>query len=174
MYTQPLPEILYTTTLVHIKYDCCGKEHSYFWKNANINFQKNGGKHICRSCWLKSDDGPGRRRECREKGKKTSLERYGVTVAMNQKHLIEERKGQYKDEEWLSKRNEKTRETSMERYGVEHPTQAPEVIEKKKETMVKNWGVEYPQQNEEIKARTKETCLEKYGVEYPPQSPEVK
>lgn len=174
MYTEKIPVNPFTTTIVHIRYDCCGKVHKLKWKDANKNFIKNKGKHICRSCWLKSDDNPAKEEENTERAKKTNMERYGVSVAMNTPELIEERRQQVKDPEWLAQWNEKCRQISLEKYGVEHPSQSEKVKEKQRLTTLENWGVENPSQNEEIRKKRRDTCVEKYGVENAAQNLEVR
>jgi len=173
MYTEELPKSLFSTTLVHIKYDCCGKEHILKWKDADKNFKKNGGKHVCRPCWLKSDN-PAKKQSSKDKAKQTNLKRYGTTMPMNQEHLIEERRQKFNNEEFLTQWNEKRKQTCLEKYGVEHQTQSEEVKEKQKQTMLENWGVENAMQSEEIREKVKKTNLERYGVENPAQSPEIR
>lgn len=173
MYLEKLPDNLLTTTLVKIKYDCCGKEHTLKWKDANKNFQKNGGKHLCHPCWLKTNN-PAKTDAAKEKMKKTNLERYGATTAMNTPENIEKRKENFKNEEFVKARNENRKATCVERYGVEHQMQIPEVKAKVKETNQERYGGNAPIQNPEILAKVQATNLERYGDVCSLNSPEVK
>lgn len=87
MFLSEIPENVKTTTSIQIKYDCCGKDHVLKYKDAKKNFETNGGKHICRSCWLKTNN-PAKRKEVQEKTKKTNLERYGTSIALNTKENV--------------------------------------------------------------------------------------
>ena len=71
MYMQELPETVFTTTKVKIKYDCCGNEREMKWVDANKNFMKNNSKHICKKCGSSGDKNPASRPEVRAKMKET-------------------------------------------------------------------------------------------------------
>ena len=118
MYLEEIPQNAFTTTMLKIRYDCCEKEHTLKYKDAKENFVKNNGKHICRSCWLKSSANPAKQKISRDKIKQTNLERYGTAVPMNTKEAIEKRRDKFKDEEWKEQWVEKHKQTSMEKYGV--------------------------------------------------------
>lgn len=167
MYTQAIPENPLTTTIVHIKYDCCGKEHSLKWKDANKNFQKNNQKHICRTCGLKTNN-PASRPEVKEKMKNTNIERYGVSCPLNTKEKIAERvEKMFGDEESVSKIVNKRRETSQLRYGADHIMKTDEGLNRLKNAMQERYGVDFPLQNEQVKEKTRQTCQERYGVDNP-------
>src|SRR4051812_19717974 len=112
MYIDELPEILWTTTIVRIKYDCCNKEHDLKWKDADKNFAKNNGQHICRSCWLKYDN-PFTKEDVKEKTKKTNLERYGIEKPVNlPKNIASRRERIWDNVEVKDKIVKKRRDTS--------------------------------------------------------------
>jgi hypothetical protein len=90
MYTETLPTNRCSTTLIQIKYDCCGREHTLKWKDADKNFKKNNSRHICRLCWLKLSN-PAKTDAAKSKSKKTNLERYGTEVPLNSQAEINKR-----------------------------------------------------------------------------------
>jgi len=173
MYLEQVPECPLTTTLIKIKYDCCGKEHTLKWKDADKNFQKNGGKHVCRPCWLKTNN-PAKTDAAKKKQKQTNLERYGSTAAFNTPENLEKRKQLFEDPEYVRKRTEKHKQTCIEKYGVEHQMHVDEVKAKVKTTNMERYGVEVPLQNENILAKTQTTNLERYGDVCSLNNPEVK
>lgn len=164
---------------VRIKYDCaggfkmCGQERTMNIGWAKSNFTSNGGKHICRSCVMSANN-PMKRKDVRDKIKKTCLEKYGTEMPMNKKELVEERKAKFKDEEFKKQWVEKHRQTSLERYGVEHPMHLDETKERQKKTVQEKYGVDHPMRSEEVKKKTKKTNMERYGVENVAQTPEVR
>lgn len=164
---------------VKIKYDCdggfdtCGQERMLKLRYAAKNFNDNEGRHICRRCFLKSKN-PMKKKEIKEKARKTCLEKYGTEMPMNKKELVEERKAKFKDEEFKKQWVEKHRQTSLERYGVEHPMRLDETKERQRQTMQEKYGVDHPLQSEEIKKKTRKTNMERYGVENAAQAPEVR
>lgn len=91
MYVEELPETLYTTTKVKVKYDCCGKEYSLKWKDADKNYKKNGNKHICRQCSLRTNN-PFQREDVKKKIKQTNLEKYGIENPANSEKNIAARR----------------------------------------------------------------------------------
>lgn len=164
---------------VRIKYDCaggfkmCGQERTMNIEWAQTNFEKNGGKHICRSCVMSANN-PMKRKEVQDKIKKTCLEKYGTEMPVNKKELVEERKAKFKDEEFKKQWVEKHRQTSLERYGVEHPMHLDETKERQKKTVREKYGVDHPMRSEEVKKKTRKTNMERYGVENVAQTPEVR
>ncbi len=173
MYTEKLPEVLKTTTMVKIKYDCCGKLHELKWKDADKNYQKNGNKHICRPCWLKNDN-PSTRQEVLDKMKKTCLERYGVTCALNTEENTKSRvESMFGTEERVEEIVAKRKQTSLERYGTESPMQNEEIKAKQHAVMMEKYGVDVPLKNPEILAKMRATIEERYGVSNVMEIPEI-
>ena len=164
---------------VRIKYDCaggfkmCGQERTMNIGWAKSNFTSNGGKHICRSCVMSANN-PMKRKDVRDKIKKTCLEKYGTEMPMNKKELVEERKAKFKDEEFKKQWVEKHRQTSLERYGVEHPMHLDETKERQKKTVQEKYGVDHPMRSEKVKKKARKTNMERYGVENAAQAPEVR
>lgn len=164
---------------VKIKYDCaggfesCGQERMLKLRYAEKNFKDNGGRHICRKCFLRCKN-PMKSKEAREKARKTCLEKYGTEIPMNKKELIEERKAKFKDEEFKKQWVEKHRQTSLERYGVEHPMHLDETKERQKKTVQDKYGVDHPMRSEEVKKKARKTNMERYGVKNAAQAPEVR
>jgi hypothetical protein len=169
MYLQEITNILQGHE-VKIKYDCdggyenCGQEKMLKLKYAEKNIRDNDGKHICRKCQLKNKN-PMKKKEIRDKVKRTCVERYGSTLPINSQDNIEKRREKFQDEEYKRKWVEKHKQTSLERYGVEHPMHSESVKEKQRQTMQENHGVDHPYQSPEIMAKMKANNMEKYGVE---------
>lgn len=164
---------------VRIKYDCaggfetCGQERMLKLRYAEKNFEDNGGVHICRKCFLKTKN-PMKKKEVRDKIKKTCLERYGTETPMNRPELVDKRNAKFKDEEFKRQWVEKHRQTSLERYGVEHPMHLDETKERQKKTIQEKYGVDHPMRSEEVKKKARKTNMERYGVENAAQAPEVR
>lgn len=174
MYLQDIPDNVKTTTLLKIKYDCCNKDHILKFKDADKNFKKNGGKHICRPCWLK-DNNPGSQPEVRKKMKKTCLERYGTECPLNTAENIDARVEQmFGTESAVQKIVAKRKKTSQEKYGTDHPMQNNEIKAKQQAVLEEKYGVSVPLQNDKIKAKMQKTVLEKYGVTNVALLPEVR
>ena len=173
MYLEEIPSDVKTSTRLKIKYDCCGREHVLKYCDAKENFEKNGGKHICRPCGLKLNN-PAKRQEVRDKIKKTTVERYGTTCALNKPEHVEARRLSYQNPEFREVVLQKRRTASRKKYGVDHPMQSSEVQEKQKAALRERYGVDHPLQNPDILEKTKKTNLEKYGVEWSLSSPEVR
>ena len=174
MYLQEIPEGVKTTTPIQIKYDCCGKEHTLKHKDAKKNLEKNGGKHICRQCWLR-DHNPAKRKDVQEKMKKTNLERYGTTCAMNTPENTAARNEKlFQDENVKQQIVEKRKKTSQERFGTDHPMQNAEVKAKQQAVLTEKYGVAVPLQNEEVKAKMQQTVQDRYGVTNVAKLPEVR
>jgi hypothetical protein len=164
MYLEPPPENPFSTTLVKVVYDCCGGERTLKWSDANKNYMKNKGKHICRPCWLKSDDNPARRPTVQEKIKKTNLEKYGVSCAMNTAENTANRVDQmFGTKERTEKVVEARRKTFQENYGVDHPMKDEGVKQKQQQTLMGNYGVTVPLKSEEIKAKMMASIKALYG-----------
>jgi hypothetical protein len=164
---------------VKIKYDCnggnknCGKENNPILKVAQINFEKNNGKHICRSCTLKTNN-PMKNKENVEKIKKTNIEKYGVSNAMNTKEAIEKRNEKmFGTKEAIDARNQKTKETNIKKYGADHIMKTKEGKNKVKTKMQEKYGVDHPYQSEDIMQKMKSNNMKKYGVENVASLPET-
>lgn len=177
MFVQDIAGIL-PGQKIKIKYDCdgeferCGEEWELKLKDAQKNFEKNGGKHICRQCTLKSKN-PMHDQKAVQKIKETNLERYGVECSMNTPELIAARQEQFKDKDFIKQRNEKTRKTSQEKYGTDHPMQSGGVQDTQRRAMQERYGVDHPYQSEDIMEKMRANNLEKYGVENVSQIPEI-
>jgi len=177
MYLQELNGIL-PAQKIKIKYDCdggferCGKEWELKLKDAQKNFGKNNGKHMCRKCTLRHKN-PMYDKKNVEKVKKTNLEKYGIELPLNSKKHIEARKEQFKDPEFKEKWLEKHRQTSLEKYGVEHHMKSDVSKKNQKKSMREKYGVDHPYQSTEIMAKMRAKNKEKYGVENVASLPEV-
>ena len=174
MYLQEIPDNAKTTTLIKIKYDCCGKEHILKFKDADKNFKKNGQKHICRSCGLKTNN-PASRPEVQAKMKKTCLEKYGTEMPLNSKENIATRVEQmFGTETAVQEIVAKRRKTSQQKYGTDHPMQNEEVKARQQAVLEKKYGSHVPLQNADIKAKMQKTVQDKYGVTNVAMIPEVR
>ena len=170
---QELPQSIFTTTKVKIKYDCCEFEREMKWVDANKNFTKNNGKHICKKCGSSGDKNPACRPEVRAKMKATIDERYGGVLPMNSKEAIESRKQQFEDPNFVEQRNQKRIATSIERYGADHHMKTDEGKNTQKEAMIAKYGVEHPLQSPDIVAKMLKTVQERHGVNNVMQISEV-
>lgn len=170
MYLEKIENVK-STTPIKIKYDCCNKEHILKFKDADKNFNKNAGKHVCRTCWLKTSN-PAKSEVSKAKQKATVQTRYGGMV-MNSPENIEKRREKFKDplfkQQWLKKH----KLTSLKKYGVDHPMKTEEVQEIQKQSMQEKYGVDHPYQSPEIMAKMKANNLKKYGVENVAALPET-
>jgi hypothetical protein len=165
MYTQSLPKHCYTTTMVAIKYDCCEIERQMKWVDANKNFIKNNGKHICRTCLLKNNN-PACKHEVREKMKKTCMEKYGTACALNTERNTQKRVEQmFGTEEAVQKIVAKRKKTSIKKYGVDHIMKTEEGRKRQSETMQKKYGVDHALQNPESLAKMRATVKARHGVD---------
>ena len=165
MYLEKSPDTLFTTTLVNIKYDCCQKEHTLKWKDANANYLKNNQKHVCRPCWLKTSN-PAKRKEVTDKAKQTSLRKYGVTCALNTKTNIKARNEKmFGTDDSTKAIVDKRKDTCLDRYGVTHQMHLNSTKEKIRNTNVEKYGVDHAIKNEEVKNKTRETIQSRYGVD---------
>ncbi len=177
MFLEEIPENIFTTTIVKIRYDCnggferCGKEWKLKYKDAKLNFEKNKGKHICRKCHLTTNN-PSKRPEVIAKIMKTHEDRYGGLV-VNSLENIKKRRQECFTPERIKIRNKKRIETCQEKYGTDHPVQSQEVRQKQKDTLMNNYGVEVPLKSPEIVKKMQETNEERYGVKNVMQVPEI-
>ena len=109
-------------------------------KKYNYNLKiKNNNKYSCSKC-------------CKEKYKKTCLERYGVDNISK-----------------LNKTHIKIKKTCLKKYGDENYKNQ----EKKEKTNLKKYGCECSLQNSKVREKSKKTCLNRYGFENPTQCPEI-
>lgn len=173
MYIQELPKPIFTTTKVKIKYDCCEVEREMKWVDANKNFTKNNGKHICKICGRTGQNNPACRPEVKAKMKATIDERYGGVLPMNSKEAIEAKRQQFQNSEFVKNRNEKRIATSIKKYGAEHHMKTEEGKNAQKEAMIAKYGVQHPLQSPEIVAKMLQTIQERHGVDNVMQIPEV-
>jgi hypothetical protein len=174
MYLDKIPENVKTTTLVQIKYDCCQKERSIKFCDARANFQKNNNKHICRPCWLRTNN-PAKSKEVQDKIKKTNLEKYGTTLPINSKENIEARnKKMFGSEEAVKEIVAKRRQTNRKKYGSDHPMQNDDIKAKQQAVLTEKYGTHVPLKNNEVKAKMQKTVQERYGVTNVAMLPEVR
>lgn len=165
MYTEELPKPCYTTTLVSVQYDCCGVDRQMKWVDANKNFTKNNGKHICRTCFLKTNN-PANRPEVREKMKATCFEKYGTDCVLNTKENTQKRvEKMFGTKESTQKIVAKRKSTSIEKYGADHIMKTEEGVQRCKAALQNKYGVDYPLQSPEILSKMQTTILERYGVD---------
>ena len=118
-------------------YTCikCGKK---------FNFNKNNRTKICPVCRMKITQ---KSEECKEKIRKTCLEKYGV------------------DHPWKSEKiKEKIKNTNLKKYGFEHSSQNDKIKSKQIKTCQERYGKNSPTQVKEIKDKQVKTTLEKYKV----------
>lgn len=144
----------------------------YYWQN-DADSNPNDGKHICRSCKLKTDN-PAKRADVQAKIKKTVEEKYGGVLPINTPEQIAKRKEQFKDQGFVEQVLEKRKETCLEKYGVDHHMKSEVGKEAVKAAMQEKYGVDYPLQSEEVKEKMRQTCQERYGVDNIMDVPEVK
>lgn len=180
MYLQNIPENAFTTTLIKIKYDCCGqfercgKEWTLKLKDAKKNFESNNGKHLCHKCTMKANN-PMKKLEIKEKIKKTNLEKYGTTLAMNSKeNIIARVEKMFGTEEATKNIVEKRKQTSIKRYGADHIMKTQEGKERVLEVFQEKYGETHPMKVEEVKNRMRSTMFERHGVKNPMHSQEIK
>lgn len=92
----------------------------------------------------------------RERGRQTSIERYGSEHNFCKNHPSRK--------QWEQK--------LFEEEGITNVWQREEVKQKIKNTLFKKYGVYIPYHSNIIKEKGKQTCLEKYGYEHHMKSPE--
>lgn len=158
--------------MVFIECDICGKTKKTSYGAAKQNVERNNGQYITN--WgLLFINNPAKQDAVKEKMKKTCLEKYGSTTAMNSKENIEKRKEKFKDQDFVQQRSAKTRQTMQSKYGAEHVMHLDEFKDKQKATMQEKYGVDHPYQSPEIMAKMKANNKAKYGVENVASLPEV-
>lgn len=179
MFLQDIPDGIFSTTLVQVRYDCdggferCGKEWTLKYKDAQKNYDKNDKKHICRKCGLKNNN-PASNPEVREKMKQTCLERYGATCVLNTVENTATRvQKMFGTEKAVQELVSKRRKTSQKRYGTDHPMKNDGVKAKLKAVFQERYGVDAPLQDPEILAKMQQTNLDRHGVANVASLPEV-
>ena len=103
-----------------------------------------------RSLWLYGVEDPSKRKETRDKYRKTCLEKYGTDNVFSSE---------------IGKK--KIKETNLKKYGVEHNHQCSEVINKMKETFLRKYGCECSLGNPEIHKKAQDTWTKNLGVNNP-------
>ena len=122
---------------------------------------------------------PSQSQEIKEKGWKTTIERYGG-IGFASKEITERYHQTCLDKygtEWASQSEEvkdKIKQVNLERYGAENIYASEYGKQRIKETNIKKYGVEYSFQADEVKEKIKQTNMERYGSEYATQSPVVR
>jgi hypothetical protein len=158
--------------MVFIECDICGKTKKTSYGAAKQNVERNNGQYITN--WgLLILNNPAKQDVVKEKMKKTCLEKYGSTTAMNSQENIEKRKEKFKDQDFVQQRSAKARQTMKSKYGAEHVMHLDEFKEKQKAAMQEKYGVDHPYQSPEIMAKMKANNKAKYGVENVASLPEV-
>lgn len=143
-----------------------------------------------------------RTEKCREKTKKTNLERYGVENVFQAEsikdkiketnikkygteHAMQNEFIKAKTKKTVQKRygvdnvmqdkkiHKKAENTNWEKYGCPNPMQNEKVSQKAQKTNRERYGVKSPIQNLEIHEKIKKTNMERYGVEVPSKNPDV-
>ena len=101
-----------------------------------------------------------------EKYKNTCLKRYGVDNFFKtkefQKKSRQTKLEKYGDENYINV--DKYKENFINKYGVSNPSQLDTIKCKKIQTSIKNYGTKYPTQSSVVKDKVKKTMLEEYGV----------
>lgn len=135
-------------------------------KHVAETFEKNGGN-------------PMQRQECREKAKKTCLEKYGAENPLCKDSSIREYVYQCAEEKYgtrdpgnLPEFREKAKQTNLDKYGTEYYLQSEQGKEAKRQGMLTKYGVETPMHSPELVERWKQSNINKYGVPFLLQSPE--
>jgi hypothetical protein len=117
--------------------------------------------------------------KCKEKIKKTNLEKYGVENVFQADSVKEKIKETHKRNYGVdhpmksSLIKEKTRRTIQEKYGVDNVMQNEKIREKVENTNLLKYGFSHPMQNQEIKEKAQKTNQEKYGVKSPIQNADI-
>ena len=150
----------------------CGK---LIGENINIKINRGYTKYCSSVCAANSN-------KTKEKRKKTTLEKYGVTN-INQCQEIKDKKEKY----FLNKYNVKTslqipsvvkqiEQDNLIKYGVKHYSQTKECQEKIQKTLSSRYGIPITnvRQIPGMSERIKQTSLKKFGVECPFQAESVK
>lgn len=117
-------------------------------------------------------------RECVEKTKKTSREKYGAEhpsqAEVVKQKIINTNKRKYGKNYFAETKEykEKIKKTCQTRYGVNSVMQVNEFKEKAYQTNLEKYGVRHVLQNKQIKQNMENTCLERYGVQHYSKTPE--
>jgi hypothetical protein len=98
--------------------------------------------------------------------KKTSFERYGVSIPMKSPKIREKlsRTLQSRTEAEIKKSNQKAKETCLKRYGVSNPMQSKGLKEKFVNNYKEKTGFSNPSQNPAVREKIKTNSIERYGV----------
>ena len=118
--------------------------------------------------------------EIKRKQEQTTLKKYGVKHAIQNKSILEKRTEtclkRYGETTPLKNTDikEKIRKTNQERYGVDNVSQAEEVKQKREETFLKNYGVSNSLKAKEVRDKIKETNQKRYGGNSSACSNEIK
>lgn len=138
-------------------------------------------KQHVRETFAKNGGNPQQRPECREKTRKTNMERYGDTNPLGKNSSIRPYAMQKIFEKYgtldpgnLPEFREKARQTCRKHWGTDYYMQSDAGRERYKEGMLRNYGVEHPTQSPELMQKARETCMRRYGVPHPMQSEEFK
>lgn len=121
---------------------------------------------------------PSQSQEIKEKGWKTTIERYGG-IGFASKEITERYHQTCLDKygtEWASQSEEvkdKIKRVNLEKYGAENIYASEYGKQRIKETNLERYGVEYSWQADEVKAKIKQTNMKRYDSEYATQSPIV-
>jgi hypothetical protein len=125
-------------------------------------------------------DNPFKKKEIREKAKKTMIEKYGVSYSGQSEELNEKRKATcleiYNTTTNLTtyQFRAKTQQTSIAKYGTDHPSQNNAVKAKGARTRLQKYGAEHYLQSNEGKQRFVNTSLERYQTANPAKAEEVR
>ena len=127
-----------------------GKEEFPKCKNCSENTVWNSNLKLLDFCSIKCASSS---KEVREKVKKSTQKKYGVTHIMKSPKYIKNYK-----------------EKCLIKYGVDNVSKCNLIKEKKEKKALEKWGVKNISNSQEIKNKKKETSLKNYGVEYPAQN----
>jgi hypothetical protein len=119
-------------------------------------------------------NGYGGCKECaKEKGRQTSLARYGVDHPQKSKKVRNTAKATCMAKYGVDNPSkvpqviQKIKDTHIERYGVSSPMHVPEFVEKQQKTNRERYGVDNPMKNKAVRQKAADTCKERYGVDNP-------
>ena len=137
------------------------------------------GKKGMQTCKIKyGDEYPQRTESCKEKIRKTNIQRRGVPYPMMDSSVLEKAKqtlviklGVDRPQKSMMVRK-KTEQTCLNKYGTKTPLQNKEIKIKAQNTLRTNYGVDHPNQSKEILDRVRRTNMEKRGVYWHTQSKE--
>ena len=155
--------------------DICHKEIKKQYRQYLDITKKRNGKYYCLNCINHTKELMDERNA---KSKQTSLERYGIECAGQNKKAKEKRKKTNLEKygvECASQSEEvkeKIKKTNLEKYGVPYNVQRPEILKKSQEVLKEKYG-EKGIQSEEIQKKAIESTIKKYGVSYSFQNKEI-